>query len=75
LKQLADFHEIQQGGHTIEDDLAAIPFTSVALTFPKWRTVKLLRWLQNLQLSTWDNENLHADRSLNDEQLLLIVFL
>jgi hypothetical protein len=33
--------------------------------------LKLLRWIQNLQQSTWDHKILYADRSLEDEQLLI----
>jgi hypothetical protein len=36
-------YEIQQGGHTIKDDLDAIIFNAVAATIRKWRTFKLLR--------------------------------
>jgi hypothetical protein len=32
---------------------------------------KLLRWMQNLHQSTWDRNILYADRSLEDEQLLM----
>jgi hypothetical protein len=43
---------------------------SVALTIPKWRTFKLLRWVQNLHQLTWEN----ADKSANDGQLLTSPF-
>jgi hypothetical protein len=33
--------------------------------------LKLLRWMQNLHQSTWDHAILYADRSLEDEQLLV----
>jgi hypothetical protein len=32
---------------------------------------KLLKWMQNLHHSTWDHKILYADRSLEDEQLLI----
>jgi hypothetical protein len=31
--------------------------------------------MQNLHYSTWDHEILYADRSLKDEQLLVLSFL
>jgi hypothetical protein len=40
---LADFYEIQWGGHAIGDDFEAIIFNAVAATIPKWRTFKLLK--------------------------------
>jgi hypothetical protein len=30
-----------------------------------------LRWMQNVHQSTWDHKLLHAERSLDDEQLLI----
>jgi hypothetical protein len=56
----------------IEDDLDAIFFNYVALTIPKWRSLKLMRWKQNLHQSTWDHEVLYVDRSLKDEQLVFV---
>jgi hypothetical protein len=44
---IGKFYEIQYGGQAIEDDLKAISFHPVASTIPKWRTFKLLRWVQN----------------------------
>jgi hypothetical protein len=41
-----DLNEIFYGGDDIEDDLDSILFNAVALTIPKWRTFKLLRWVQ-----------------------------
>jgi hypothetical protein len=38
----------------IEDDLDYIPHNPIASTIPKWRTFKLLRWMQNLHQSAWD---------------------
>jgi hypothetical protein len=46
-EQTNRFHEIQQEGQAIEDDLSATLFNLVALTIPKWRTSKRLRWIQN----------------------------
>jgi hypothetical protein len=56
LNQLVEFHEIQYGGHAIEGDLDAVLFNPVSSTIPKWRTFKLLRWVQNLHQSTWNHE-------------------
>jgi hypothetical protein len=38
------------GGDDIEDDLDYIILNPVALTISKWRTFKLLRWAQLLNL-------------------------
>jgi hypothetical protein len=47
-----DFHEIWYEGDAIEDNLEATFFNLVASTNPKWRTFKLLRWVQrNLLLN------------------------
>jgi hypothetical protein len=43
-----DLDEILFGDDNIEDDLDCILFNSVASTIPKWRTFKLLRWVQLL---------------------------
>jgi hypothetical protein len=45
---LEDLDEIWYRGGDIEDDFDAIPFNAVASTIPKWRTFKLLRWVQLL---------------------------
>jgi hypothetical protein len=42
---------------------------TIALTIPNWRTFELLRWIQNLDHSTWDHELLYVDRSSGYEQL------
>jgi hypothetical protein len=55
-------------------DLSVL-FNSVPLTIPKWRTFKLLRWMQNLHQSTWGHKILYTDRSSKDEQLLIKPFL
>jgi hypothetical protein len=47
----------------------------VLSSIPKWRTFKLLRWMQNLHQSTWELEILCTDRSSKDEQLLMRPFL
>jgi hypothetical protein len=75
LNQLVDFYEIQKDGHAIEDDLDAVLINPVPSTIPKWRTFKLLRWMQNLHQSTWDYEILYTDRYSKDEQLLIRPFL
>jgi hypothetical protein len=36
------------GGDGIEADLDSVLFSAVASTIPKWRTFKLLRWVQFL---------------------------
>jgi hypothetical protein len=41
-----DFDEILYGFDDIEDDLDSILFNDVASTIPKWRTFKLLKWMQ-----------------------------
>jgi hypothetical protein len=43
-----DLDEILYGGDDIEDDLDLIPFSYIASAIPKWRTFKLLRWVQLL---------------------------
>jgi hypothetical protein len=43
-----DLDEIFQGGEDIEDDLHSILFNAVASTIPKWRSFKLLKWVQLL---------------------------
>jgi hypothetical protein len=48
LNRLVDLDEILYGYDEIEDDLDSILFSAVALTIPKWRTFKLLRWGQFL---------------------------
>jgi hypothetical protein len=72
---LVYFYEIQYGGHAIEGDLEAVIFNQVPSTIPKWRTFKLLRWMQNLNQSTWEHEILYTDRSSKDEKLLIRPFL
>jgi hypothetical protein len=59
----------------MEGDLDAVLFNPVPSTFPKWRTFKRLRWMQNLHQSTWDHEILYTDKSSKDEQLLIRPFL
>jgi hypothetical protein len=45
---MVDLDEILYGGDVIQDDLDSILFSVIASTFPKWRTFKLLRWVQLL---------------------------
>jgi hypothetical protein len=52
LNQLVDFNEMQWEGHAIESDLDAINFNAIAAAIPKWRTFRLLRWVQNLHKLT-----------------------
>jgi len=58
---MVEFYETQQGDHVNEDDLDATIFNPVASTIPKWRTFKLLRWIQNSHQSTQDRGILYAD--------------
>jgi hypothetical protein len=46
----------------------------IASNISKWWTFKLLRWIQNLDKSVWAHMILYADRSSNDEQLLVRPF-
>jgi hypothetical protein len=55
---VVDFHEIQQGGHTIEGDVDASSFNPVASTVPEQRMTRLVMWMQNLHNSTWKHEGL-----------------
>jgi hypothetical protein len=43
-----DLDEILSGNDDIEDDLGSILLNAVASIFQKWRTFKLLRWVQLL---------------------------
>jgi hypothetical protein len=43
---MVDLDEILYGGDYIEDDLDVILLNAVASTILKWRTFKLLRWVQ-----------------------------
>jgi hypothetical protein len=52
-----------------------LTFNPVPSTIPKWRTFKLLRWMQNLHQSTWDHEILYTDTHSKDEKLLIRPFL
>jgi hypothetical protein len=49
---MVDFRQIQQVGHwhTTEGGHDAVLFNLVASTIPKWWTLKLLRWMQNLRI-------------------------
>jgi hypothetical protein len=43
-----DLEEILYGGDEVEDDIDTILLNLVASTIPKWRTFKLLMWVQLL---------------------------
>jgi hypothetical protein len=43
-----DLNEILHGVDDIEYDLDSILFITVSSTIPKWRTFKLLKWVQLL---------------------------
>jgi hypothetical protein len=45
---MVDLDEILYGGDDIEDDIDFILLNPVASTIPKWRTFKLLWWVQLL---------------------------
>jgi hypothetical protein len=55
-------------------DLNAVPFNPAVSTIPKLRTFKLLRWMKNLNQTTWEHD-MHADRSSNYKQPSLRPFL
>jgi glycogen debranching enzyme len=71
FNQSVDLYEIQKRGYAIKGDLSAIISNPVASTNPKLLTSKLLSWMQNFHQSTWNHETLYADRSSEDEQLLI----
>jgi len=48
LNRSLDLDEILYEDDDIEDDLDSILLNPVASTIPKWRTFKLLRWVQLL---------------------------
>jgi hypothetical protein len=54
FNHLVDSHEIQQGSHGIESDFVDDDFNPVISTIPKWRPFKLLRFIQNLRQSMWE---------------------
>jgi hypothetical protein len=56
------------GGDGIEDDLDSILFNAVASTIPKWRMIKLLRWVQLL------NRLVDLDKSLLEVMALNIAY-
>jgi hypothetical protein len=55
-----DLDEIMCGGDGIEYYLDHILFNPVALTIPKWRAFKLLRWVQILNRLVDLDEILHG---------------
>jgi hypothetical protein len=71
FESIGRFYEPSEGGHANKGDLDAVLFNPVPSTIPKWRTLKLLRWMQNLYQSTWDHEILYTDRFSKDEQRLI----
>jgi hypothetical protein len=56
-----DLDEILSGVDGIEDNLDSILFNAVASTIPKWRTFKLLRWVQLLKRLVDLDEILYGD--------------
>jgi hypothetical protein len=56
-----DFDESLYGGDDIEDNRDSILFNAVASTIPKWRTFKLLRWVQLLNRLVYLDEIFYAD--------------
>jgi hypothetical protein len=54
LNRLVDFHEIWYAGDAIKETLDATLFNIVASAIPKWRTFKLLRWVQRTPLITFE---------------------
>jgi hypothetical protein len=71
LNQFVGFHDIQQGGYAIEDDLDSTFFNPIASTILKWQTFQLLTYMQHLHQSVLDYEILYPARPLRDEQLLI----
>jgi hypothetical protein len=69
------FCDVRLECHSIEGDLDAILSCPVASTIPKWRTFRLLSWVQSVQQSMWDHHILYADRSSKDEQIFMRQFL
>jgi hypothetical protein len=49
-----DLDEILYDGDDSEDGLDSILFNAVASTVPKWRTFKLLGWVQRNPLITFE---------------------
>jgi hypothetical protein len=75
FNRLVDFYDIQQGGHAIEGNRGAIICNPVASTVPKWRTLRILRWMQILHKSMWNHRNVYVRRSSKDEQILIRLIL
>jgi hypothetical protein len=55
---VVNFHEIQQGGHAIEDDLDTIIFNPIAPTILNQKRFELLRWMQKLHQLALDYQQL-----------------
>jgi hypothetical protein len=55
-----DLDEVLSRGDDIEVDLDSIIFNTVVSNIPKWRTFKLLRWVQLLNQSADLDEILYG---------------
>jgi hypothetical protein len=51
FEPIGRFYEIQSAGDATEGDLDAVLINLVTSTIPKWRTFKILRWMQNLHVN------------------------
>jgi hypothetical protein len=67
MNQCLDFYSIQLVGHAIAGDLDVKLLNSVASIFLKWRTFTFLKWMRNVNQSTWDLDILCADRCTKDD--------
>jgi hypothetical protein len=68
---VVDFYQNRYRDHAADGDLDVIIYNIVALTIPRQRTFKFLGSVQNLRQSTWNREIVYADRSSEDEQLII----
>jgi hypothetical protein len=59
-----DLDEIMYGGDDIEVGLDSILFSAVASTIPKWRTFKLVMWVQLMNRLVDLNEILYGGGSI-----------
>jgi hypothetical protein len=75
FEPVGNFYEIYYGGRAIEGDLNAIIFNPVASTILKWQIFILLRWMQKLHQSMQNHEILYTDRTSEDLQLSVRLFL
>jgi hypothetical protein len=53
LNQLVDFHEIQQGDHSIEGNRYAAIFNPIASTILKWRMFKTKTCTSAIDYQVW----------------------